>query len=75
MKIIGISLLILGSLMGLSLATDLYMGLEPRTSVRNAISPLTIMETPEYAVFITLILILIWRTLLHAFKERQKRQT
>jgi hypothetical protein len=71
-KIVGVPILILVILMGLSLGMDLYMGLELQTSVRNAISPLAVMETIEYTVFLMLIMIMIGRNVYVEVKKRKQ---
>lgn len=72
MKIWGITLLILVFLIGLSLGIDLLMGFELRTSLKNAVSPLTVMEPVEYAIFLSLIFIYIGKSMFEYFQTKKQ---
>jgi hypothetical protein len=57
MKIIGITIAMLATLISCSFGIDLLLGFEMKTAWRNAISPFRVMEVPEYFVFIFLVAI------------------
>jgi hypothetical protein len=63
MKIIFITMMMLGVLISCSFGIDLLLGFEMKTAWRNAVSPFRVMEVPEYFVFIFLIVIYILRKL------------
>ncbi len=69
MKIIAISILMLGILISISFSIDLLLGFELKTSLRNAISPFRVMEIPEYLVFMFLIFTYIFKTLYTRVKK------
>ncbi len=50
MKIIGISLLMLGCLMGFSLGIDMVQGFDVSQALYNAVSPFRVMEVAELFV-------------------------
>ena len=50
MKIIGISLLMLGCLMGFSLGIDIVQGFDVSQALYNAMSPFRVMEVAELFV-------------------------
>ncbi|WP_404332909.1 hypothetical protein [Mesobacillus maritimus] len=72
MKIWGSTLLILVFLIGLSFGIDLLMGFELITSLRNAVSPLAVMEPVEYVIFLSLIFIYIGKTM-YEYYQTQKQ--
>jgi hypothetical protein len=74
-KIIGISLLILGAVMGLSFGIDLYMGMSLQDSFRNAASMIVVMEPVEYTVFYCLILYVLGKNFYMGFKRRKQGKT
>jgi len=74
MKIWGSTLLILVFLIGLSFGIDLLMGFELITSLRNAISPLAVMEPVEYVIFLSLIFIYIGKSLFEYIQAKKQKK-
>jgi len=77
MKIIGVTLLIFISLIGLSFGIDLLMGFDMITSLRNSVSPLAVMEPVEYFIFLALIFLYLGKTTTLFFqgkKQKMKKQ-
>jgi uncharacterized membrane protein len=56
MKILGISILILVFLAGLSLGIDILSGFDLNTSLKNAVMPFLIMEVAEIVIFFLLLI-------------------
>ncbi|TDL32736.1 hypothetical protein E2R51_08660 [Jeotgalibacillus sp. S-D1] len=56
MDVLGISVLILLLLIGLSLVLDLMVGLHFRTSVIHVFNPFLVMEVPELIIFFFLMI-------------------
>jgi hypothetical protein len=74
MKIWGITLLILVFQIGLSFGIDLLMGFELITSLRNAVSPLAVMEPVEYVIFLSLIFLYIVKTMFEYFQTKKQKK-
>lgn len=74
MKIIAISILMLGILISMSFSIDLFLGFEIKTSLRNALSPFRVKEIPEYLVFMFLISAYIIKTLYSRIKNRVQKK-
>ncbi|TDL71048.1 hypothetical protein E2R56_18645 [Rhodococcus qingshengii] len=74
MKIICISIVMLGTLISCSLGIDLLLGFEMKTAWRNALSPFRVMEIPEYFVFIFLIAIYLLKKLFSLVNKRISRK-
>ncbi|MGG4330361.1 hypothetical protein ABEW33_27125 [Priestia megaterium] len=55
MKIIGISLLMLGCLMGFSLGIDMVQGFDVSQALYNAVSPFRVLEVAELFVLFFLL--------------------
>ncbi|MBY0095974.1 hypothetical protein [Mesobacillus maritimus] len=76
MKIWGSTLLILVFLIGLSFGIDLLIGFDLRTSLRNAFTPLAVMEPVEFVIFFSLIIIYIGKSMFEyiLMKKQKKKQ-
>jgi hypothetical protein len=62
MKIIGISLLMMGCLIGFSLGIDILQGFDASQALYNAVSPFRVMEVAElFVLFFLLFLFLLNR--------------
>ncbi|MBY0199453.1 hypothetical protein H7U05_19350 [Priestia megaterium] len=55
MKIIGISLLMMGCLMDFSLSIDIFQGFDVSQALYNAVSPFRVMEVAELFVLFFLL--------------------
>lgn len=75
MKIIGISVLYLVSLMCISFTIDVFLGFDFRTSIRNALSPFKVMEIVELIIFFVFVLILIGKNLVGYLKKKNLLQS
>ncbi|MCM3389874.1 hypothetical protein M3649_17280 [Ureibacillus chungkukjangi] len=74
MKILGISILMLGLLSGFSIGIDRLLGFDLKTSIRNAVNPFLVMEVAEIIIFY--LLIIIWAfcsTRLFLIKRSEKQ--
>lgn len=76
MKIVGISILLLLSLMGVSISFDTLVGNSSwNTSIKNTINPFYVMETPELVLFyLFLLLTLVTPVRLFFQKKKQKQR-
>ncbi|MBT2758768.1 hypothetical protein J7E71_23120 [Mesobacillus foraminis] len=74
MKILGISLMILVSLMGMSFTIDIFLGFDLKTSIRNAMSPFKVMEFVEFMIFLLFVIILLGKSLVGFFKKKKLLQ-
>jgi len=54
MKVIGVSLLLFGSIIGLSVGIDLFQGTNVLQALYNALSPFRVMEVAELSVLFSL---------------------
>ncbi|MFJ8257835.1 hypothetical protein ACIQ4Z_11245 [Peribacillus asahii] len=70
MKILGISILIMGVLMGFSLSIDLFLGFEMRTSLKNAFNPFRVMEAAEFVVIFLLVFSLVIESMRSFYQKR-----
>jgi len=70
MKILGISILMMGILMGFSLGIDLLLGFEIRTSLKSAFNPFRVMEVPELIVIFLLVFSLVIESLRSFYQKR-----
>ncbi|USK59358.1 hypothetical protein [Peribacillus asahii] len=71
MKILGISILIMGVLMSFSLGMDLLLGFEIRTSLKSAFNPFRVMEIPEFIVIFLLVFSLVIESLRSSYQKRK----
>ncbi|MBE5100275.1 hypothetical protein [Priestia aryabhattai] len=72
MKIIGISLLMMGCLMGFSLGIDTLQGFDVSQALYNAVSPFRVMEVAELFVLFSL-LFLFFAESLYLFIKKKKQ--
>ncbi|AZV45047.1 hypothetical protein [Peribacillus asahii] len=70
MKILGISILTMGVLMGFSLGIDLLLGFEIRTSLKSAFNPFRVMEVPEFIVIFLLVFSLVIESVRSFYQKR-----
>ncbi|MEH6948659.1 hypothetical protein V7068_16650 [Bacillus sp. JJ634] len=70
MKILGISILIMGVLIGFSLGIDLLLGFEIRTSLKSAFNPFRVMEVPEFIVILLLVFSLVMESVRSFYQKR-----
>ena len=71
MKILGISILMMGILIGFSLGIDLLLGFEIRTSLKSAFNPFRVMEIPEFIVIFLLVFSLVIESLRSSYQKRK----
>lgn len=71
MKIIGITLLMMGCLMTFSFWLDYQQGIDLHTAYRNATSPFQVMDTVEMVVLIFFILVVIVELILSSYQKRK----
>jgi len=72
MKIIGISLLMMGCLMGFSLGIDMLQGFDVSQALYNAVSPFQVMEVAELFVLFLLIFLFFVETAYLFIKKRNQ---
>ncbi|MBK0295438.1 hypothetical protein IAE22_24245 [Bacillus sp. S34] len=72
MKILGISVLMMGCLMGFSLGIDIIQGFDVSQALYNAISPFRVMELAELFVLFFL-LFLFFAESLYLFMKKKNR--
>lgn len=70
MKILGISILMMGILMGFSLGIDLLLGFELRTSLKGAFNPFRVMEIPEFVIIFFLVSSLVFESVRSFYQKR-----
>ncbi|KRD93394.1 hypothetical protein ASE46_20545 [Bacillus sp. Root239] len=74
MKIIGISLLMMGCLMGFSLGIDILQGFDVSQALYNAVSPFRVMEVAElFVLFFLLFLFFAESAYLFIKKKNQSK--
>ncbi|MBA2875338.1 hypothetical protein [Thermaerobacillus caldiproteolyticus] len=75
MKLLGVSLLIGGLLMGVIIGIDiLLMGFKLQQSLHNVINPFRVMETPELFILFSFLLLWVLNVLVTLFRQRQKKK-
>jgi len=74
MKIIGVSLLLFGSAIALSVGIDLFQGKNVLQALYNALSPFRVMELAELFVLFSLLFFFFTETLYLLLKKRQQKQ-
>ena len=72
MKILGITILVMGLLTGFSLSMDLLLGLDLYTSVNNALNPFLVMEVHELVFFLFLVICLIAAPFRFFFRKKKE---
>ncbi|WP_374989350.1 hypothetical protein Q5794_28400 (plasmid) [Priestia megaterium] len=75
MKIIGISLLMMGCLMGFSLGIDILQGFDVSQALYNAVSPFRVMELAELFVLFFLLFIFFAESTYLFIKKRKRNQS
>jgi divalent metal cation (Fe/Co/Zn/Cd) transporter len=73
MKIVGIAVLMMGLLIGLSLIMDILQGSGISTALRNVFSPFHAMESAEWFVLFLFIFLLVIEYMLQKRKEKTKQ--
>ncbi|MDY0944245.1 hypothetical protein [Priestia megaterium] len=71
MKIMGISLLMLGCLMAFSLSIDIFQGFDVSQALYNAISPFRVMEVAELFVLFFLLFLFLAESAYLFIKKRK----
>ncbi len=71
MKIIGITLLMMGCLMSFSFWLDYLQGFELQTAFRNATSPFRVMDPAETIVLLSLLLTVLIEIFVYSYKKRK----
>jgi len=74
MKIIGISLLMMGCLMGFSLGIDIVQGFDVSQALYNAVSPFRVMEVAEFFVLFFLLFLFLAESTYLFIKKRNQSQ-
>ncbi|KML27211.1 hypothetical protein C1N83_23060 [Priestia aryabhattai] len=74
MKIIGVSLLLFGSVVALSIGIDLFQGTNILQALYNALSPFRVMEVAELFVLFSLLFFFFAESLYLFLKKRQQKQ-
>ncbi|WP_407545295.1 hypothetical protein [Priestia sp. HNGD-A6] len=73
MKILGISVLMMGCLMGFSLGIDISQGFDVSQALYNAISPFRVMELAELFVLFFLLFLFFTESLYLFIKRKNQR--
>ncbi|MDE3837842.1 hypothetical protein C0966_00270 [Bacillus methanolicus] len=73
MKNIGIAILMMGLLMGLSLGIDILQGFDISTALRNAFNPFLLMEVIELFILFLFIFTLLIKPVLFFFQKRKEQ--
>ncbi|MFX3673465.1 MAG: hypothetical protein ACE3JQ_03315 [Paenisporosarcina sp.] len=74
MKILGISIFMLGFLTALFLGMDILSGFDLKTSLYNAVNPFLVMEVAEIVIFFFLLLFLIAGPVFAFFRKKKKKK-
>jgi hypothetical protein len=74
MKIIGVSLLLFGSVIALSVGIDLFQGTNVLQALYNALNPFRVMEVAELFVLFSLLFFFFAESLYLVLKKRQQKQ-
>jgi len=74
MKIIGVSLLLFGSVIALSVGIDLSQGTNVLQALYNALSPFRVMEVAELFVLFSFLFFFFAESLYLVLKKRQQKQ-
>ncbi|EIJ82178.1 hypothetical protein PB1_04560 [Bacillus methanolicus PB1] len=73
MKNIGIAILMMGLLMGLSLGIDILLGFDITTALRKVFNPFLLMEVIELFIVVLFIFLLVIGSLLSFFQKRREQ--
>ena len=74
MKIIGVSLLLFGSVVALSIGIDLFQGTNILQALYNALSPFRVLAVAELFVLFSLLFFFFAESLYLFLKKRQQKQ-
>ncbi|MGG0032221.1 hypothetical protein ABEX88_11375 [Priestia megaterium] len=74
MKIMAISLLIMGCLMAFSLGIDIFQGFDVSQALYNAVSPFRVMEVAELFVLFFLLFLFFAKSFYLFIKKRKGRR-
>ncbi|WP_026702748.1 hypothetical protein [Salibacterium aidingense] len=74
MKIAGITILMMGLVMGFSILLDMLMGFDMRTALTNAINPFRVMHIIEIFLSSLFVILFITETIYSFIKKRKSRQ-
>ncbi|MGG0588260.1 hypothetical protein ABEY80_00330 [Priestia megaterium] len=74
MKIIGVSLLLFGAVIALSVGIDLFQGMNVLQALYNALSTFRVMEVAELVVLFSLLFFFFAESLYLVLKKRQQKQ-
>ncbi|MCY8235074.1 hypothetical protein [Priestia endophytica] len=74
MKIIGVSLLITGCLIGLSVSIDIFQGFDVSQAWYNAVNPFRVMEVVELFVLFFLLLLFFAESAYIFIKKRRRKR-
>ncbi|MET1031029.1 hypothetical protein [Domibacillus tundrae] len=72
MKVIGISILMIVLLAGVSLSIDILLGFDVNTSVKNALNPFLVMKKAEVSIFLLFLLFLVVGSIRSFFRKRKE---
>ncbi|MCR8849261.1 hypothetical protein NQ095_12635 [Rossellomorea sp. SC111] len=72
MKIIGITLLMMGCLMAFSLSLDILQGFDVSDALYNALSPFRVMEVAELVVLFFLLFLFFMKIAYDVIKKRKE---
>lgn len=72
MKVIGISILMMVLLAGISLSMDILLGFDVNTSVKNALNPFFVMETAELSIFVLYLFFVTLGPILSFYRKRKE---
>ncbi|WP_201713123.1 hypothetical protein [Rossellomorea arthrocnemi] len=72
MKIMFISLLMMGSLMAFSLSLDIYQGFDLSEALYNAVSPFRVMEIAELVVLFFLLFLFLAESAYVVIKKKKE---
>jgi hypothetical protein len=73
MKIIAITMLIMGALTTLTISLDILLGIGVSTSILNAIRPFRVMDATEIFVILLFTLLFFTENILFSIKKRKKK--
>ncbi|MBQ4868267.1 hypothetical protein IHQ11_17365 [Priestia megaterium] len=73
-EVIGVSLLLFGSLLALSVGIDLFQGTNVLQALYNALSPFRVMEVAELFDLFSLLFFFFAESLYLVLKKRQQKQ-
>ncbi|MEI2665712.1 hypothetical protein [Rossellomorea sp. LJF3] len=71
MKVMGITLLMMGCLMGFSLGLDILQGFDVSNALQNAVSPFRVMEVAELVVLSFLLFLFFGETAYEVIKKKR----